>query len=147
EATADIETFEERANRLLDESVRQFKADKRYRLPLYSLRFVRRYASRERLAYTDASVLVRRSIGRYLLASAAAFAVLAGVLLVLLPLGIRYPILERMEMPDHFLRSSIDRRLFAQIEEGHVLVVSAGKTQFKRQILSVDAVDVLVSPT
>lgn len=98
DATADVETVEEPATRLLEQYMAQGKLVRNVVLPLKTLRFIQRYANRETLSKSEAQALIRRSKLRYI---GTAFAVVIGVLvlaLLLLPFGLRYPVSEHIDL-------------------------------------------------
>jgi hypothetical protein len=82
DATADIDTIEERANRLLEQYVGQARSDRRVIVPLQSLLFIRRFATAERRGRGESARLIRRSLWRH--AHTAGVAGLGGIALVTL---------------------------------------------------------------
>jgi hypothetical protein len=87
DATADIETVEERADRLLSQYLEQSRAGQNVILSWKTMRFLKRFANRERLKTSGAKLLIRRSLMRYgaLLSGAAVTALVP--LTLLLPLA------------------------------------------------------------
>jgi hypothetical protein len=107
DATADIETVEERANRLLDQYLEDQRRNARATIPFRHLRFVTRFASPERKL--AAHRLIRRT-RLHLLARASVVALGTFALLtVLLPRG-RHLEQEVIEIPEADWILSKDRR-------------------------------------
>lgn len=121
DATAEIETVEELANRLLDQYVKQSRADRAVVLPWRTLRSVTRFATPDRLARSEAAALVRRS--RQRLAGLAGLGALAVLILptLLLPFGVRFPVVEQRTMSGVSILSANGRLLAKQ--EGSTLVI------------------------
>jgi hypothetical protein len=145
DATADVETVEERATRLLDQYLEQQRAFGRSFIPWGKLRYIQKFASPESLTRTEATSLLRRSKVRYQASLAGAAAVLLVIASLLLPFGVRYPVREQLEL-------SGDRNIS---NDGRVLTITNGKettilrldtSRFQPKKLDLAVKSILLSP-
>jgi len=116
DATAGVETVEERATRLLERYIENSRIDRAV-FPWKTLRFVRRFARPEALARSEAKALIRRSVVQQRIIVAGMTLGAITIATLILPFGVHYRIKDRLEL-------SGDVRVS---DSGGVLVTGAGK--------------------
>ncbi len=135
DATAGMETVEERANRLLEQYVEQVRADRQIVMPWKTLRFVQRFAGAESLARSDAWALLRRSrLRHYAFLGGAGLAGLALVTLML-PFGVRYPAEEQIKLSGRRFISR-DGRLLVILDNNQATIMRLDRPKFELRKLS-----------
>ena len=145
DATAEIETVEERADRLLDQFLEQQRAFGRLVVPWNKLRYIRNFASPEALQRTEAAALIRHSIMRFrIMVAGAAFAALV-ILTLLLPFGEYYPYGERLEIVGERILSRNGHTLLV-FNNDKVSFIRLNAAHFDAVPSSVPALGAVVSP-
>jgi hypothetical protein len=151
DATADIETAEEQANRLLEQYVQQARTDAALVVPLHSYRSIRRYATPERRARTEAAALLRHSFRRYY--EIAGGAVVAGLLIItrILPEGIGYHVRDPLSLGATATPViSTKGNLLVFIDHGAgdwAIQVRLDRSPFEKEKLLPNVGDIVLSPT
>lgn len=97
QATADIESAEERANRLLDQYVGQARLSSSSVIPFRTLRYIRRYASPENRNKTESRRLMSRSTRWHATAASGLAIMLLALVTWALPFGWRVHVVDRIE--------------------------------------------------
>ncbi len=145
DATAEIETVEERANRLLEQYVEQSRADRLVVVPYRTLRTINRFASPERQARSEASALIRRS--RWYARGQAGIAA-AAVLLLLglaLPYGTQFPIEETLKVTGRTFLSP-DGRLLANMDGSKLRILQLDRQRLEPQEFAQPVQDAVLGP-
>jgi len=98
DATANVETIEERATHILEQYIAESKLNRHIVLPFKTMRYIEKFADPEIRARTEASSLIRRSRFSHLFTAGAATLGLVALAVLILPFGIRYPIEAHIEL-------------------------------------------------
>lgn len=144
DATADIETAEERANNLLEQFIAQARFDRRP-IPFRMMRYLRRYATREKLGRTEVRALFAWSRRRHAAAAAGSAGLAAVVLYFLLPHGWTNRTIAGIPI-DGAVTVSADRRLLGVLKGKQLTLVKLDHEGLPRLSLRTSVLDYKLSP-
>ncbi|MBD2055328.1 hypothetical protein H6F88_04690 [Oculatella sp. FACHB-28] len=148
EATADIETVEEQANRLLDRYLEEQRQNPHTIVPVRGFRFLIKYASPHRLSQDTARQLINRTKRQYVIRSIAIVMGLVLLITLLLPPQIRFDV-KTYKLGSEWLISQ-DRQLAISFddEENELLVwqLNLPWSSHEEFQLPFDFEDVVISP-
>jgi hypothetical protein len=137
DATSDLETAEERATKLLETLLSQAQINPATVVSWKTLRYISRFADRERVARSDWQELKRGSYIRQFRAMAIVMTVLFLLALYLLPFGARFPVREEFKFGEELSYLSDDGTVLIVNGKAGNMAIHLDKKRFSPKYLNV----------